>query len=320
MAENGEPAKALVFVEPAELGWIGAVRQGPSGAFVKWLSDGVVALDGSPYSHVVIRNGDEIYDARLRGGVVPTPYAGLVRTGRALGFVVHQGRGEDAIEEAWAALGARYEPAPGIADRPIALEPPDFSMLGLLRIGLLLLLGSEGWGGRVGAWLVARRKDDPGYFCSELVAKALVETGSELIVRVPASRITRLQNLPRATLVDLLVSRQDRLAEAATPMSRADHEYQLELLFNLPIAGVEYVDIPVGYPGDEATYPPALVTPRDLFASPSLAFVAPVAPPGLRPGDWARRRREWFAVTAAVAWSAVAVLRRVTRAMRNRAG
>lgn len=147
-----------------------------------------------------------------------------------------------------------------------------------------------------GRWLLRRHRDLEGMFCSELIAKAMVDAGLELMVTVRPERIPPAGSRSERALLDVLVARRDRnlpdTAALGKDAARDSFAAQLDQLRGLPAIATNRT-VPVGYPGEEPTLPPSLVTPNDLYRSPSFDFVdnsdGTPQPPVLTPG--ARRRR-----------------------------
>lgn len=291
MPSNSEGIQ-LVFVEPDPTPWHRVLLTGPKGFYLKWLSEGVVGLDGSRYSHVVIRNGPDAIDARL-SGVGVFEFARLQCTGRTLAPVARAG----GLQAVWDVLFDFVTPD---EDIPLRRETPAFTVLGMLRIGILLLLDGPRWGQRAGRWMVKQRADDPGFFCSELIAKGMIEASMELEVTVPAHRIEALLANP-----EVAISLHGRGGSQVTG------EQWLDSLRDLVLA--DETRLPVGYGGRQ--YPPALVTPADLFGSPSLQVVEPLPPPLGEP-ERRRRFRAWLTWTALAVVAALLLARGGWRALR----
>lgn len=298
------PELAIVLVEPDTVPWHKTPLFKPF--FMKWLSEGIATLDKGPFSHSVLRNGEKVIDARLRKtAVLESDFACLVCLRRGLAFMVHQPDRDRAILDAWAWVKHQYPES-------VESEQNQFTFLGLLRIGILLIIETEGWPARLGRWLVDHHRDDPGVFCSELIASALAGSGHELVVTVPANRIPAKGSPEEAALLRLLTARRainmpgaDDQVEAATNEAAMEaFAAQLDRLRT----GIEGPtrDVPVGGPDpDRATYPPSLVTPNDLYRSSSLVYRGdedgyPYEPPW-SDEEWAKRYRTWKRVTAGVA-------------------
>ncbi len=334
-----EPTNCIVCIEPEERTWAQTLCQGPKGLFLKFLSDGITWADEGRYSHNTLKNGSMNIDARLSAGVSMWYYGALVGLGRTLGFYVYADRepnGADVLELVWATITAGVQvpyPLPGpVVEEANNLvdDPASFSLFGLVRLGVILLQR----GRRLGRWLTNRRRDSPGFFCSELIAKGFTETeGVDLVVLIEPSRIPEDAKARRA-IVEAMVARSQPFVgtAAASPEVFAA---QLDAIDNVPIGSDGRTPLTVGYwvPGAvEPLFPPVLVTPNDLARSPSLTFVGSVngvIPPeehdSIDPDLWSRRGRAtrmvlWgllVVVAAVIAVVALVVLGRVQLSLRD---
>lgn len=305
MDDTTEPTSSLVFLQPGDEGWWKALR---TGAWTgKWLSEGIVCLDGSPFSHVLVKRDDEVIDARRRERAVQvTPFWRLACLDRRMAFLVHDAGEPDAIDEVWDAISLAFPPVASTSGDPEA-ESNAFTVQGMLRIGILMITAEKPWLRRLGGLMLRLHRDDAGLFCSELVAKGFAETGHLLEVLVDPNRIPPGDTHERRLLADLLYRR----AAYNTPgigstASAADFDVQLEAIFSNVTAaaenGTESILVPVGYRDPDnagnVRFPPSLVTPRDLYESPSLQFVIDDQGQGTAPvlsdRERACRCREWL--------------------------
>lgn len=323
------PAKALVFVEPEGTSWsqhfsklvgeIVTLRWSQLGMSakaigVKWLSEGIVCLDGGRFSHVAIRNEGCAIDVSLSAGVSRFRYVTLEGLNRWLGYSVPTN--DWTIDELWAAIPDQLVTEPceeqTVADdTPLPDEEDRFSLAGMLRIGLLLVMGGGTIGPRIGRWLVSTHNDAPGMFCSELVAKAFLDAGFVLQVLVPLERVGPLGSLHEGALVDAVVARPE-VNFGAIAAGRSEADLREAVLANfaairdMPTVMDGVVAVEVGYQGaGGGKYPPSLVTPRELFESPQVSYAVMRSPTGfiddtrpvLSAGERCRRCRQWKRVT-----------------------
>jgi hypothetical protein len=305
LGDTTEPTNSLVFLQPGVEGWWKALR---SGAWTgKWLSEGIVCLDGSPFSHVLVKRGDDVIDARRRKTAVQvTPFWRLACLNRRMAFLVHDAGGPQAIGEVWDAISLAFPPMASAPGDPGA-ESNVFTVQGMLRIGILMIAAEKRWLRRLGIWALRLHRDDAGLFCSELVAKGFAETDHLLEVLVNPTRIPPGDTRERRLLADLLYRR----AAYNTPgigstASAVDFDEQLDAILSnvtaIAATETEKVPVPVGYRDpdnpDIVRFPPSLVTPRDLFESPSLRFVTDdrgrSTAPVLDDRERACRCREWL--------------------------
>ena len=143
-----------------------------------------------------------------------------------------------------------------------------------MRLAIILATGSSRspWARRIGKWLTTReiRRDPPGLFCSEFVAKAMLASGSSLCVAIDPGRDFG------DVISDELI--EDRLQAEGTPPP-IDGESGVEAVRRQLASVQEFLQtairtsngrVPIEVGDGEFKLPAWLVTPHDLQEAESL--------------------------------------------------
>lgn len=296
----------LVLLQSDRRSWRDLLLGPPSAYRGKLLSELIVLADDGPFSHVVLHRGDCVVDARR-----PTASSPAVGSWP---FCVVEGLDRDRtrclpvdgdlspawdriVEQHWFRHPEAAEVPPGLRE-----EENQFSYGALLLVALNLVTTEWRALRPLGRWLVRRNRDLAGMFCSELIAKAMIDAGMEVLVTVRAGRIPPAGSRGERALIDALVERRDRNLPPASTLTDDDaRELFAEQLERIRAASgiADDETVPIGYPGDARALPPSLVTPNDLYRSPSFAFVGNDGtngddPPELTPAERSARFRRYL--------------------------